>query len=127
MHTSIQNSAPATRKMLNAPVESPVGDQAIAKSMPSNDQKDPTIWFWVALFVVFILWGWMQDRHEKLRSQLEPQNMQANIHNLFIITFAAVIGVVGGKVLFTKLAAITSRMPFVGRAFGYLAKLFSAA
>lgn len=127
MITGVPKSQSATNKQMYQPIESPVGDQAIAKTMPNDNESDRTIWFWVGMFIVFIVWGVFQDRHKKIQSQLEPQNMQANLHNLFVITFAAVIGVVGGKILFTKLAAITSRFPLLGRVTGYLAKLFGAA
>lgn len=127
MHTTAGVSPNASRKLLNQPIETPVGDMAVAKTIQSDDNRDPTIWFWVATFVVFILWGWWQHRNEKIRKELEPSNITANLHNIAIVTFAAVIGIVGGKVFFTKLAAIFGRIPVVGRILGYLAKLFGAA
>lgn len=129
MHTLAQSSgSSAAKRDMIMPVESPVGDQTIARGVDQDSSEpDKTVWWWAAFFVVFILWGWVQHRNEHVKKELEPQNMQANLHNVAVITFGAVIGIVGGKILFTKLAAITKNVPLFGRMFGYIAQLFGAA
>lgn len=121
MHSVISKD----RATLQRPVEAAVGDQKLAQPTPQGD-KQHTVWFWVALFAAFLGWNYLQHQ-TKIEKELKPENMRANIHNLMIITFGAVIGLVGGKILFTKLAAITKNVPFVGRACNYIAELFSAA
>lgn len=129
MHTVVaSNPSPAAKREMMTPIESPVGDQVIARGIDTDQEPaDKTIWYWAAFFLVFILWGWAQHRSDSIRKELEPQNMQANLHNIAVITFAAIIGIVGGKVLFTKLAGLTKNVPVLGRVFGYLAQLFAAA
>ena len=106
------------------PISTPMGDRPVAKQ---NDSAKPhTIWFWVALFATFVFWGWYQNR-ESIKTNLEAKNLKANLHNLMIITFAAVIGIVGGKILFTKLTGLTANIPILGRGIAYIAQLFSAA
>lgn len=118
----------AAAKEMARPVESPVASSGtVAKGIPSNSAgNDKSIWWWVGFFAVFVLWGWVQNR-EKISTELRPRNIQANLHNLTIITFAAVIGIIGGQVLFTKLAAMTAKIPGLRKVTGYLAQLFSAA
>lgn len=120
-------SAKAPRNSMQAklePITTPMGDRPVAKQ--SDAQKPHSIWFWVGLFVVFVFWGWYQNR-ESIKTNLEAKNLKANLHNLLIITFAAVIGIVGGKILFTKLTGLTANIPILGRSMAYVAQLFSAA
>lgn len=113
---------------MSTPVQSPMSDAVVARGVSTADQGEgnKTIWWWVGFFAVFVVWGWIQNR-EKITTELQPRNIHANLHNLAVITFAAVIGIVGGQVLFTKLAALTSRVPGVNRVTSYIAQLFSAA
>lgn len=115
-----------TKAITSAPL-TPVPDGMIQTKAANPNQKNHTVWFWVGLFVVFVGYGWIQHRNEKAKEAIKPSNLAANLHNVFLITVAAVIGIVAGKIFLTKLVGLTARIPVVNRAVAYLAELFSAA
>lgn len=131
MHTVVQNSRPQRMQQIAQPIESPSADPTIAATAvgrSNSDDKDEkgSVWWWLSLFLVFIFWGWVQNR-DKVSNELKPENVKANLHNLTVITIAAVIGIIGGQVVFVKLAGLTQNVPVLNKATAYLAKLFSAA
>lgn len=126
MFSNTNNANRSPVQSMLTPVETPIGNNMVSKAKTVGD-KEHSVWFWLGLFIVFITWGVVQHKSNKVSDELKPANLYANVHNLMLITFAAVIGVVGGKIFFTKLAAVTGRIPFVNQATAYLAQLFSAA
>lgn len=128
MHTvSANNYGNPAKQMLN-PLETTVAPTVTAKLPAQVDEAEHkySVWFWAALFAVFVGWGYYQH-NGTIKKELEPKNIAANWHNLVVITFAAVIGIVGGKILFVKLADVTKNIPFVSTATSYIAQLFTAS
>jgi hypothetical protein len=85
-------------------------------------QQPGSIVWWVMLLVLYLTWDVLQN-HTKLGETLAPSNVRANVHNIIIITLAAVVGLNGLNVLFTKLAAL--KIPVVSKAAGTLLPLVS--
>ena len=114
------------------PAEEMTGNQAaqIPVSTPSTNleenvqaaNKPGSIIWWVVLLVVYIVWDYFQTR-DKIQTALEPSNVRANLHNIIVIGFAAVIFINGMNVLCTKLAAL--KIPVVSRAAGAMLPLFN--
>ncbi len=114
-------------KMIN-PTTTPVGDSLVGTktAYASEDNTNNSIFWWLGLFIVFVLYGWLQNKNSKVQEQLKPANLSANLHNIFFVTFAALIGLVAGKILFIKVAAWTKNIPILGKSMSYLAQLFAA-
>lgn len=87
----------------------------------SKPGKPGSIVWWGVIFAVYLFWDWFQTR-DKVQTAIEPKNVRANLHNLVVVTFAAVIGINALNVFFTKLAAM--RIPVVSRMAGTLLPLF---
>ena len=114
------------------PAEEMTGNQAaqIPVSTPSTNleenvqaaNKPGSIIWWVVLLVVYIAWDYFQTR-DKIQSALEPSNVRANLHNIVVIGFAAVIFINGMNVLCTKLAAL--KIPVVSKAAAAMLPLFN--
>lgn len=114
------------------PAEEMTGNQAaqIPASTPSTNleenvqaaNKPGSIIWWVVLLVVYIAWDYFQTR-DKIQSALEPSNVRANLHNIVVIGFAAVIFINGMNVLCTKLAAL--KIPMVSKAAAAMLPLFN--
>lgn len=83
--------------------------------------KPGSIWWWVVVAALYVLWDYFQTR-DKLSSALQPRNIRANLHNLIVVTIAAVIGINGFNVFLTKLAAM--KIPLLSRAAGTVLPLF---
>ena len=92
----------------------------VVKDNMSAAKNPGTIVFWVGMLIVYLLYDWLQN--EKLKDTLEPHNIRANIHNLLVVTIAAVIGINGGNVLLTKLAAM--QIPGASKGAGTILPLF---
>jgi hypothetical protein len=114
------------------PAEEMTGNQAaqIPVSTPSTNleenvqaaNKPGSIIWWVVLLAVYIAWDYFQTR-DKIQSALEPSNVRANLHNIVVIGFAAVIFINGMNVLCTKLAAL--KIPVVSKAAAAMLPLFN--
>jgi len=85
-------------------------------------QSPGSIVWWGLLLVLYLGWDYLQN-NSKLGEGLEPSNIRANVHNIIIITLAAVIGINGLNVLFTKLAAL--KIPGVSKAAGTMLPMVS--
>ena len=64
-----------------------------------------TPWWLLGIVGLYLIWA-LVIQHERIKESLQPANIAANLHNWVVITVAAVGGIVLGKVLFTKLAAL---------------------
>lgn len=114
------------------PSEEMTGNQAaqIPASTPSSNlqqnteaaNKPGSIVWWIILLLVYIGWDYVQTK-DKVQTALEPANVRANLHNIVVIGFAAVIFINGMNVLCTKLAAM--KIPIISKAAGTLLPLFN--
>ena len=84
-------------------------------------KKPGSVYWWLTVLGLYLLWDWYQN-NEKVSEALKPRNIRANAHNILLITVAAVIGVNGMNILFTKLAAM--RIPVLSKMAGAVLPLF---
>lgn len=74
-----------------------------------------------SIAIAYFAWNYLQNK-EGIRAGIKPENIQANLHSLIIITLGAVIGINAMNVFFTKLAHLN--IPFVSRFAGFMLPLF---
>lgn len=92
----------------------------------ANDQGSvgAVPYVFVGLIVLYLGWA-ILARHERLAESLRPANVAVNFHNVLNVTVMAVIGILAGKIVFTKLTAM--EIPVVSKAAAYLGQLWAAA
>jgi len=113
------NLVPEDQQNVIAPIAAPTSN--LETNVEAAQQPGSIVW-WVMLLVLYLTWDVLQN-HTKLGEALAPSNVRANVHNIIIITLAAVVGLNGLNVLFTKLAAL--KIPVVSKAAGTLLPLVS--
>lgn len=72
-----------------------------------NKQSGMTaIWVGMILLIIYLIYAWA-SKHEKIKSAVEPRNVAANAHNLFVIWLAALITIPISKIAAAKLVAFS--------------------
>lgn len=61
--------------------------------------------FLLAVAMLYLVWDWFVLKNKKIEETISPSNIRANLYNILMITFAAVIGINLFKVIFVKIAA----------------------
>lgn len=92
----------------------------------ANDQGSvgAAPYVFVGIIGLYLAWA-ILARHERISESLRPANVAVNFHNVLNVTVMAIIGIVGGKVLFTKLTAFD--IPVVSKAAAYVGQIWAAA
>lgn len=109
-----------------------VGDSTASPGVTPGDQdnvssntkgaKKYAAYYWLGLLVLYFGWNYLQHR-KNIATELKPENVKANAHNIAVITLASVIGINGLNVLCTKLAAM--KIPGISRLAGAMLPLVS--
>jgi hypothetical protein len=123
---SVGDSSPAQggSNMENANVQAPTTDVTADgnSNLAANTAGAKySVWWLMLIGVVYFIWGYIQNK--KIGESLKPANIEANFHNIIVVSLSAIIGINVLNVVLTKLAAM--RIPFLSRLAGSFLPLVS--
>src|SRR5262249_56816342 len=80
---------------------------------------DYTPWVLVVLLGLYFAWS-LIERHQRVRSVIQPKNVVLNLRTLFAIILPVILGLALLRVLLVKLKVWTSGIPYVADVVGAL-------
>ena len=93
-----------------------------AEAVEDDKAKNNSLYFWLGLGALYIIWDYFVLRNKTLSEAIEPANIRTNLYNIMFTGFAAVIFVNGMKVLLVKVVAF--KIPVLSKLAQMLLPLF---
>lgn len=117
------NALAARTVPLAGPAPTPVAsDGRMSASAIQASQKnatDYTPWVLVTLLGLYVVWS-LVERHQRVRSLVQPKNLAINLRNLFAIVLPVILGLALLRILLVKLKVWTRTIPYVSDLVGAL-------
>lgn len=121
-----RSGAPARIVPLAGPAPTPMATggrpQAAAVAGSQEAAKDYTPWILVTLLLMYVVWA-LLERHQRVRSLIQPKNLALNLRNLAAIVLPVVLGLALLRVALVKLKVWTSGIPILSDLVGSLIHL----
>lgn len=103
-------------------MSAPAGNSTTNMEKNMEPAKNPGSVVWLLVILgLYLVWDYVQNK-SSLSDSLDAANVRANVHNLLVIGFGAVIFVNLFAVLLTKLAALD--IPIISKTAGAILPLF---
>ena len=80
---------------------------------------DWTPWILVTLLLLYVVWA-LIERHQRVRSLIQPKNLAINLRNLAAIILPVILGLALLRILLVKLKVWTRDLPYVSDLVGSL-------
>ncbi|HKW93303.1 MAG TPA: hypothetical protein VJX92_15520 [Methylomirabilota bacterium] len=93
--------------------------QAAAVQGAQEGAKDYTPWVLVALLGLYVVWS-LVERHQRVRSLVQPKNLAINLRNLGAIVLPVILGLALIRLLLVKAKVWLSGIPYVSDLVGAL-------
>jgi len=58
---------------------------------------------WVNFLILYLVWDYFVNKNKKIQDVVDAGNVRTNVYNIVAITFAAVLGINGIKILLVKI------------------------
>lgn len=117
------NAVAARTVPLAGPAPTPVASDGrlSASRIKASQQsaKDYTPWILVSLLLLYIAWA-LIERHQRVRSLIQPKNLAVNLRNLLAIILPVILGLALLRILLVKLKVWTRNIPYVSDLVGSL-------